>query len=59
MIHDFNRSLEVGDAGEQVIIDWLKSGKNTLAVVDLRKQPNCQALDVDFVLEMRYTKNTE
>jgi len=50
MIHDFNRSLEVGDAGEQVIIDWLKSGKNTLAVVDLRKQPNCQALDVDFAM---------
>jgi len=47
-VHDFKNSLQVGAEGEQVVINWLSSGKNVLAVIDFRNMPKMQKVDIDF-----------
>lgn len=52
LIHDFDKSLELGDIGEQIIYNYLKSNKNIETITPVQNDKVYQKYDIDYILNM-------
>lgn len=47
---NFQKDLQTGEVGEQIVLDFLKSKENVQNVLDVRKVKLFQDIDVDFLV---------
>ena len=53
IIHNFNKSINIGDYGEQIIKSYLEVNPNVLSVTDVSKDKKYQDKDIDFIVRLK------
>ena len=49
-VHDFKKSLVVGEMGEEMILDYLQKSPSISKIIDVRSEKLYQKMDVDLVV---------
>ena len=57
IVHDFNKSINVGDYGEQIIKAYLESNPNIVDVIDVSNNKEYQSKDIDFIVRLKNGEN--
>lgn len=52
-IHDFNKSINVGNRGEEIIKSYLENNPNIAEVIDVSKDKRYQDEDIDFIVRLK------
>ena len=52
MIHEFSKSLKIGEEGEEHILEYLRMSDNVSNIIDVRDSKVYQEIDVDFLAEL-------
>lgn len=53
VVHDFNKSINVGDNGEQIIKSYFENNPNIVDVIDVSKDKKYQDKDIDFIVKLK------
>lgn len=53
IVHDFNKSINTGDYGEQIIKSYFKTNPNIVDVIDVSKDKKYQDKDIDFIVKLK------
>lgn len=56
-VHNFNKSINVGDYGEQIIKSYFKTNPNIVYVIDVSKNKKYQDKDIDFIVKLKNGEN--
>lgn len=57
IVHNFNKSINVGDYGEQIIKSYFKTNPNVANVTDVSQDKKYQDADIDFLVELKNGEN--
>ena len=57
IVHNFNKSINVGDYGEQIIKSYFKKNPNVSNVTDVSQDKKYQDADIDFLVELKNGEN--
>lgn len=52
-IHNFNKSINIGDYGEQIIKAYFETNPNIVDVIDVSKDKKYQDKDIDFIVKLK------
>lgn len=52
-IHNFNKSLEIGDEGEAAVLAYLNQGSNIESIKDVTADPEYQQKDIDLMVKLK------
>ena len=53
VVHNFNKSINIGDYGEQIIKSYLEANPDVLDVIDVSKDKSYQDKDIDFIVKLK------
>lgn len=53
VVHNFNKSINIGDYGEQIIKSYLEANPDVLNVIDVSKDKRYQEADIDFIVKLK------
>lgn len=53
MVHNFNKSINIGDYGERIIGAYLEANPNIVNVIDVSKDKKYQDMDIDFIAKLK------
>jgi hypothetical protein len=53
VVHNFNKSINIGDYGEQIIKSYLETNPEVANVIDVSKDKEYQDKDIDFIVELK------
>lgn len=56
-VHNFNKSISVGDYGEQIIKSYFETNPNIVDVIDVSKDKTYQDKDIDFIVKLKSGEN--
>ena len=57
IVHNFNKSINIGDYGEQIIKSYFETNPNIADVIDVSKDKTYQDKDIDFIVKLKSGKN--
>lgn len=52
-IHNFNKSIEIGDEGEAAVLAYLNQGSNIASIKDVTADPEYQKKDIDLLVKLK------
>ena len=52
IIHEFHKSLKVGEEGEEHILEYLRRSDTVTNIIDVRDSAPYQKMDVDFLVTL-------
>lgn len=52
-VHNFNKSINIGDYGEQIIKSYFGTNPNIVKITDVSKDKKYQDADIDFVVKLK------
>ena len=53
IVHNFNKSINIGNCGEEIIKSYLESNPNIVDVTDVSKDKEYQDKDIDFIVKLK------
>ena len=53
IVHNFKKSINVGDYGEQIIKSYLEDNPNIVSIIDVSKVKEYQDKDIDFIVKLK------
>lgn len=53
VIHNFNKSINIGDYGEKIIKAYFETNPNIVSVTDVSKNKKYQDKDIDFIVKLK------
>lgn len=56
-IHNFKKSINIGNYGEQIIKSYFETNSNIVNVTDVSKDKKYQDKDIDFIVELKNGEN--
>ena len=57
IVHNFNKSINVVDYGEQIIKVYFENNPNIVNIIDVSRDKKYQDKDIDFIVELNDGKN--
>lgn len=57
VVHNFNKSINIGEHGEQIIKSYLEANPDVLDVIDVSKDKSYQDKDIDFIVKLKNGEN--
>lgn len=57
IVHNFNKSINVGNCGEQAIKSYFETNPNIVNIIDVSKDKEYRDKDIDFIVELKNGKS--